>query len=963
MSTARPEIRSSIWLALPLGAALALGIAQSAKAFTPRPGAMLAGSSVPPNVVILFDNSTSMRYNLAGGLETRPARRRVSIARDVTREVLRQNRGLRYGLFVYNPSTAASLAPGGRMLVPVGSVSPGAGDAHLASLLRHIDAIDPQWTPVTYTPLGETYYELTRYLRGLAPFYTGSGVSVFDSPIEYRCQRNFALVVTDGLPTHDFDRAAELPPASDPDHNNPRVAGEFNLPNWRGRRDPFHLAELAAFANQIDLRSVPRHGVTIDAAGKSWDDPGFAVQNLQTYVVGFGLRAGVGTEEQLNASNNPLAAAAEAGAGRYFSADSAEELGRALNSVLREIHAGVGSGGSSSASSAVLAPGSTLFYRTRYEPDDWSGSVEALTLGSLGRVGEQHWTTDTTLVAGTTLQVQTLSRATDSILMIGPGAAEKLSADQRERLAGEGRRAGVEGASDEAVADSLLRWVTGEKIEPLRGRIRMMGDVINAPLRQSHYDTVPAMDAGERYQAYRASRERDMIPSLLVGSNDGMLHVLDASNGTHRLAYLPTAAYDYLGSKAHANYGGAAYTPGVDGPIQLADVRLDGDWVTMAVAGMGAGGRSLVGVRLFGEGGGNEALSALWERDSGHSGWENLGYTYTEPAFAHLADGTAVVAVGNGYGSAAGEASLLIAEAASGRVVRELTVARRADLEQGNGLSSPRLVLDKDGVLRTAYAGDLHGQLWKFDLAALQASEWSVAFGGQPLFSAAASQPITVQPQVADHPGGGRLLLFGTGKLLEQADLDSTTLQAFYGVWDRPGGSGNLRVDDLQVQAITAQPLIGDRRSRVVTQTPVSWASQSGWYLPLAFAGEQLGERVTRNILLRNGRVVFNTGYVDASNAGDPCEGLTGDGWLMALEYLNGGMPSYTVLDTNQDGVVDDADLLSAGLDLEVGLPGDITLVSGEGAEHYLIAGSSGTETLAGLALSLFRRILWRQLL
>ena len=950
-----------------LGVVVGLLLAESAVAFSPRPGAMLAGANVPANVVVLLDNSTSMRRTVTGELTADDERRRISIARKATRSVLAQNRGANYGLFVYNPATANNRAPGGRMLLPVASVAPGTGDAHFNALLQQIEQINPPPSPITYTPLGETYYEITRYMRGLTPHYTGSGVSRFTSPIEYRCQRNFALVVTDGLPTHDFDQASDMPPEAvgerDPDGNNPDTAGDFNLPNWRGAKAPFYLAELASFANETDLRNPSRHGITLDAAGRSWADPAFPRQTMQTYVIGFALAA---EQAQGDAAANPLAAAASAGGGRYFAADSAAELCTAMREVLREINATAGSGGSSAASSASLVPGYTLFYRTRYDPDGWVGAVEALTLDAQGRIASQEWTTDATYTPTQRGLFQTYSQSANQVVNItGATPAANLSATQREQLRAEGHRAGLSVDAANDAADSMLNWVRGNTPVPaaLRSRNRLMGDIINSPLRHSTTDTQSANDASEAYQAYRELRLNQMTPSLVVGANDGLLHVLSADNGAHRLAYLPVSAFSSLGSKARADYGGGYYVPGVDGPVQLADVHLSTGWSTVALAGMGPGGRSLIALRLFDQSRHNDALGALWERGPDNTGWENLGYTYATPVFGRLADGTAVMLIGNGYGSANGLASLIVASVDSGQVIREFVVDGRVGGHDHNGLSSPQLVVDSQGVVQRAYAGDLHGQLWAFDLSADNPVDWSVAFAGQPLFRAAANQPITVPPQVIDHPEAGYLVLFGTGKLLEQLDLVTTDLQAFYAVWDKPGSAGQLSADRLRSQHILSQPTVNGQRHRILTQHPVDWRTHKGWYLPLSHAGEQRGERVIRPFLLRNSRVIFTTALVDNSSNDDPCEGLAGDGWLMALDLYSGGMLAYPVLDTNQDAVVDGADRLTAGIGLDVGLPGDITVVRGEQAEHYLIDGSAGTDTISGLVWSVFRRIMWRQLM
>ena len=114
------------------------------------------------------------------------------------------------------------------------------------------------------------------------------------------------------------------------------------------------------------------------------------------------------------------------------------------------------------------------------------------------------------------------------------------------------------------------------------------------------------------------------------------------------------------------------------------------------------------------------------------------------------------------------------------------------------------------------YAGDLKGNMWKFDLTGDEASKWSVAYysGGtnQPLFKAmdpnGEAQPITIKPEVMFHPKEyelrkhGLMVLFGTGKLLGESDFSDNRTQTVYGIWDYgdrafwPGVWGNYSADD-----------------------------------------------------------------------------------------------------------------------------------------------------------------------
>ncbi|MBI5062619.1 MAG: hypothetical protein HZB87_03890, partial [Desulfatitalea sp.] len=125
---------------------------------------------------------------------------------------------------------------------------------------------------------------------------------------------------------------------------------------------------------------------------------------------------------------------------------------------------------------------------------------------------------------------------------------------------------------------------------------------------------------------------------------------------------------------------------------------------------------------------------------------------------------------------------------------------------EDNGLAVPALIdVNLDRCVDYAYAGDLKGNLWKFDLTASDPAGWGVAYGEdldgdgviaaaagdrpQPLF-AAPGQPITGRPDVmamsgACAPGGaGYMVIFGTGRYLGVNDRYDNSRQSIYGIWD-----------------------------------------------------------------------------------------------------------------------------------------------------------------------------------
>ena len=104
----------------------------------------------------------------------------------------------------------------------------------------------------------------------------------------------------------------------------------------------------------------------------------------------------------------------------------------------------------------------------------------------------------------------------------------------------------------------------------------------------------------------------------------------------------------------------------------------------------------------------------------------------------------------------------------------------------GNGLFSPALVdIDMDDKIDFVYAGDLKGNLWKFDLRDTNPLNWKVFNNGSPLFKTKTGKPITAQLEVVRHPlKKGFLVLFGTGRYLEDSDKTISTIQSFYAIWD-----------------------------------------------------------------------------------------------------------------------------------------------------------------------------------
>jgi len=253
--------------------------------------------------------------------------------------------------------------------------------------------------------------------------------------------------------------------------------------------------------------------------------------------------------------------------------------------------------------------------------------------------------------------------------------------------------------------------------------------------------------------------------TVFVGANDGMLHAINAETGSERFAYIPSMLIPRLADLKSDPYVHKYY---VDGRM---DVRKFGS-TTILVGALGAGGKGLFALDVTDADAADEddaASKVLWEITNSTTGFANLGHTYGQPVLTTL-DSTAVAIVGNGYNNTGnGHASLFVINANTGELIAEIDTGSGSTTSP-NGLSSPTVVdVDGDGAADYTYAGDIDGNLWKFDLSANSATK---------LHTTDPAQAITMAPGIKSHPKGGFMVTFATGRMFN--DTDETDIATHY---------------------------------------------------------------------------------------------------------------------------------------------------------------------------------------
>jgi type IV pilus assembly protein PilY1 len=168
-----------------------------------------------------------------------------------------------------------------------------------------------------------------------------------------------------------------------------------------------------------------------------------------------------------------------------------------------------------------------------------------------------------------------------------------------------------------------------------------------------------------------------------------------------------------------------------------------------------------------------------------------MGYSFSKPVIVNSRAGWIVI-FGNGYNSFTGIAKLFILDALTGSLMKVINT----EVGSCNGLSSPTPTdVNFDAKVDYVYAGDLRGNMWKFDLTSDDINNWGVAYKSgttpKPLFQAISPeglpQPITAKPDVmvsCTSERDGYLVLFGTGRYLGEFDMYASITNSLYGVWD-----------------------------------------------------------------------------------------------------------------------------------------------------------------------------------
>lgn len=678
--------------------------------------------------------------------------------------------------------------------------------------------------------------------------------------------------------------------------------------------------------------------------------------------------------------------------GEFFSADSPDTMVAAFDTILSRIADRKASAAMPGVSSMTESDGDptdaadrfvSYFYQTSFDSEKgWSGNVQKVkkyrqwneVTEKFENIVDDEWNAQSKMPAHASRKIMMAGSGTSGLQEFKTGNAGDPSTygDLAYWL-----NFNPDPSAQIATWSDRLNYLRGDRSKEglddgeLRVRTSVLGDflasqpavVTGARYLEGFANNLEGNTAYTTYMATTSARRGQ----LYIGGNDGMLHAFDTTTGVEKFAFVPTAVFPTLNKLTGKNYSHQYY---VDGTPVIADVYDGNKWLTILVGTLRAGGKGLFALDITDP----DRIKLLWELDESSAAVSGLsvkpGYSFSKPTVARLHNGEWAVVTGNGYkaeGTNNGAAALYVINAIDGSMIKSLEVQSKT--KTPNGLSSPRLAdYDSDGIADYAYAGDLHGNLWRFDLLGAGAAgpttsapngsygattgetgNFEVSYGGEPMFTAKSTvgsnaQPITSAPSLVRHPTRkGYLVIFGTGRYVEVGDKtgEKSFAQSLYGIWDMKtkaestsGAEGGIARSALAQQTITSQTtgtgkVSGTNRvARLISNNPVEWYKdfdsskpvvKRGWYLDFQASAGREGEMMIENMQLLGNTLILQTLIPND----DPCANGSVS-WQYAINSATGGRTMHHAFDTRTSG----GDIVGA---IQFGSEGGVSISQDEG--------------------------------
>jgi type IV pilus assembly protein PilY1 len=649
--------------------------------------------------------------------------------------------------------------------------------------------------------------------------------------IQYACQRNSMFVVTDGFANANSETA--------PSYTSSTYGG--TAPYTTTTANSLADFALAYYTNR--LRTDLTAGKVPPGSSTATNPDLNTNLHVTTYAITLGARGTL----YPNAANpfatnvfttpptwpTPLADDPTAlddlwhatvnGRGQMYMANDSDALRLAIQSALSDILSQAGAQGGVAVSAVNLDRSDSQAYLGVYNPSGWSGDLTANPINT----ATAAVSTTPNWAAASLLAARPWS---NRIIFSASGTS---GVDFSVSNVGATVNPDTSSFTNTQVVEYLRGNRSGEGTL-FRPRTSLIGAVVNAE---------PVLAREER--------------TVYLASGDGMLHAFDTLDGSEQWAFAPP---DQLANIGKSAVRGWVYNTLLDASPTYAKLSTG---TKLLVGGLGAAGRSYYALDVSSPRGLDSTQAAaqfkwIFPATSDTTTRAKMGYTVGKPIIAKTAADGDVVLVTSGYDNGQtigdGKGRLWMLNAATGAVIKTFrTTAGSTGAE--SGLAYVAAFKESDGTARYVYGGDLLGNVWKFDLTSSGSGEIDGTLLAVLKDGSGNTQPVTAIPELA-MISNKRVVLVGTGRVLDITDFGSSRTQSFYAIAD--GATLSNARSSLVAQTYNAS-------NDTITANTVNWATGRGWYFDLP-----AGQQANTDPVVAYGAVAFVTnvnGSTDCSQS------------------------------------------------------------------------------------------------
>ena len=758
-----------------------------------------------------YDGNTLKRYEIKLGSYATPAvytaamqnfanwftyyRKRRLLLAAAMGEVLENLTGVRMGVVAFNPNATPTMYDSD-------ATAPASNGMAVAGRFYSTDATGMTPTHATFA-----------YLR--------TQFNSVNNIVQYACQRNAAFIITDGF----ANDGATTPPS-------------YSQSTY-GSGTPYQSIASGSLADQalayftLPLRADLSSGrVPLGPQNIVNPDPNPNL-HINTYALTMGMKGTLWpniVSPFVTAPSWPAPVSDTAtmiddlwhatinGRGQMYLATDVDTTSAAIQSGLADIKSQNGAQSAAAVSTVNLNSGDGQAYLASYNPSGWTGNVTANTVDTAtGDISaSNNWSASALLLA---------RDWTTRAIVTSNGSSGASGGGLAFTSANIGVTVNPDPLSytNAAVVDYLRGSRSGEG-STFRTRSSLIGAVINSE---------PVIDIATGV--------------LYAASGEGMLHAFSTTTGVEQWAFVPYGALSSIGATVDRGY---PFKTKLDGPLSLGKYSATGK---LLVGAMGAAGRSYYALDVTTPTGLTETQAATkvkWTFPSITQATQQalMGYPTGKPLIVKTAANGQVVLVTSGYDNGLtigdGKGRMWMLNADTGAVISTFVTTAGATAAEA-GLAQLSAYREDDGSVQFVYAGDLLGNLWKFDLVAGTTTLLAVLKD-----STGATQPVTTAPQLT-RINNTRVVMVGTGRLLDINDFGVTAVQSLYAIRDGAYLS-NAR------SSLTA--LSHNTGTQLISGT-VDWTTSRGWYLDLPST-----QIINTDPKLVLGRLFFNTNVTGGTN-------------------------------------------------------------------------------------------------